>query len=199
MSFRKSSPTRSQGLGAIGLGVIRTDPADADRQTRDTIAQMATIVPRAVNSPIIRSATSIALLDAKGADPLSRAEAIYNWIKRRITFKSDEETCEEILKNENRNPTGEELLIEPDLLLTMRTPAGDCDDFSMLALAMLKIAGVKCRLVTIAADPDSPGVFTHVYVEVYGGNGSWLGFDASHGKVFGWAYNNISRKKTWEV
>ena len=46
----------------------------------------------------------------------------------------------------------------------MPAPAGDCDDFSMLTAALLEASGIPWEFVTVAADRDSPGRFSHVYV-----------------------------------
>jgi len=51
-----------------------------------------------------------------------------------------------------KQPELAEVLIRPVDLLAMRTPSGDCDDFSMLAAAMLRALGIRASFKTAAAD-----------------------------------------------
>lgn len=80
-----------------------------------------------------------------------------------------------------------ELLISPADLLSMSSPAGDCDEFATAAIALILAAGlpVTVRLRTVAADPRLPGAWSHVYVVVRTASGD-VAFDASHGTALGW-------------
>lgn len=82
--------------------------------------------------------------------PAELARAIFWYVKKAVRFRDD--------------PDHDELLIAPAILLAMPTPEGDCDDFSMLTAALLEAARIPWEFVTVAADHDSPGRFSHVYV-----------------------------------
>ena len=47
-----------------------------------------------------------------------------------------------------------DFLIEPSVLIRMRKPQGDCDEFTMLSLALLVANGIDCEIVTVACDRD---------------------------------------------
>ena len=54
-----------------------------------------------------------------------------------------------------QDPT-KELLIAPPTLLAMPQPRGDCDDYAMLARAMLRAAGIRMSFITLKADEAQP-------------------------------------------
>jgi len=75
------------------------------------------------------------------------------------------------------------------VLLGMSSPAGDCDDFSMLTGAMLLAAGIpSVEVFTVAADGIDPNRWSHVYLVAHLGAGGSepLVMDCSHGQWFGW-------------
>ena len=56
-----------------------------------------------------------------------------------------------------------DFLITPPVLLAMKRPAGDCDDFTMLACALLEANGVPWEIVTVATERADPRRWSHVY------------------------------------
>ncbi len=142
-------------IASLPVLPLRVDRADAgvapDLQTARTIARMTAAAERAAKTDMVRRATMDAARQVpRGAKPSAIAAAIFWWVKGHVTFRDD--------------PQQDELLLEPDLLLAMSNPQGDCDDFSMITAAMLTVAGIPWEFVTVAADPTARGRFSHVYV-----------------------------------
>ncbi|HVW30696.1 MAG TPA: transglutaminase family protein [Polyangiaceae bacterium] len=64
--------------------------------------------------------------------------------------------------------------------------AGVCQDFTHLALAMLRLVGVPCRYVSgYLHRADLPEVETHAWCEAFVPSIGWLGFDPTHGELAG--------------
>jgi transglutaminase-like putative cysteine protease len=175
---------------------ITTDPFNSDTATADTINVMQQIVDQYSTNPIVISAvqTAIAGLPQGYSTPYDYARAVFYYVKRRVRLSSDESI---IISGLHRtiHPYGDDLLITPDALLSMPFPTGDCDDFSMLTGAMLKAIGIPTKFVTVAANDNEPGVFSHVYLSGYLPQRTAM--DASHGPFFGWEYSKVSRLQEW--
>src|SRR6266403_368761 len=76
--------------------------------------------------------------------------------------------------------------------------AGD-DINAILLPAMLKTAGHRVRLVTIASHPAAPEQFSHVYCEA-NVEGRWIPLDAARsGTRFGSAPSRAFRKRVWSL
>lgn len=180
----------------IRIAARSTDPRDNQRSTADTLALMSSLCSASKNSPKI----SVAVLDAcKGlSDECSTrdiCEAIWYWIKSKVKFVTDEQTMIR-MGIPIDNPT-KDLLISPEALLSMPEPQGDCDDFSMLAKAMLAQCGIPASFVTVKADKEDDRIWSHVYCKAYLGNGESMMFDASHGEWPGWETKNYWEKREW--
>lgn len=90
-----------------------------------------------------------------------------------------------------------EVLVRPRLS-ALGSAEGDCDDFSMLVASVLTAAGIPCRFVTVAADPEAPDQFSHVYVAAYAPDR--IALDASHGAYPGWETpNRFGKIHEWSV
>lgn len=120
------------------------------------------------------------------------------WCKRRVRFVQDHVLADALRVPHHASGFVNdvaEVLIRPVDLVRMADAQGDCDDFSMLAAAILGAGGVECVFVTLAADQKAPDQFSHVYL-VAGG----VPFDASHGPYVGWeAKNRFGRRQLWSV
>jgi transglutaminase-like putative cysteine protease len=121
--------------------------------------------------------------------------AIFWYVKRKIRFRLDEDIVYNELGEQDWN---QELLIDPGLMLSMPNPEGDCDDFSLLCASMLCAAHIKCTYVTIAADPEMPQRFSHIYVAAYV-KSCRVPMDCSHGNLLGWETGKVYRKVEWDV
>ncbi len=172
-----------------------------DQGTAETVARMRHWILTDTSTPEVWSSTRQALrgTDATGKSRQDRCEAIYRWIASHIKFRSDDPVLAHVLGLENEL----DLLFTPARLLTMSRPAEDCDGFTMLACAMLLCAGVPCEIVTIKADPQEPGRFTHVYCQAILESGQGLVMDCSQGAKEGWPIGaeapEYFARKTWGV
>lgn len=183
---------RSFEAGALGIHVRPTDATDNDTSVADTLGLMAGYVNQAMGSKQIANALNQAGIDDASSES-ETIERVFRFIKSRVKFVEDEVQ----LAGMFNIPEGKELLIRPEVLLTMAKPMGDCDDFTMLACSMLNASGVKGDFVTVAADSRYPDIFSHVYCMVTKSNGEQVPFDASHGSRVGWETDKQFRKKVW--
>jgi len=172
------------------------DGADNDVSTAQTVALMADAVRRADRSPVIAHAARLIAdrLPARPA-PAAIAAAVFGFVRSRVRFVEDAELVRACWPGQ---PASSEVLIEPARLLTMSQPAGDCDDFSMVVCSLLRALGVDCELVTVAADPEQPQRWSHVYVYALLPEGR-LALDASHGSHPGWEAPRVFRRETWPL
>jgi hypothetical protein len=143
-------------------------------------------------APAIRRAAADAIAGAASREPGDQAAAIHHWIRAHVRFVPDSKLAARF----SDSPEEAEVLVPPVDVLDMRRPEGDCDDFSMLAAAMLLAAGIPAAFVTVAADEHSPD-YSHVYVRAYLPAGAAL--DASHGPTFGWESKPKGKIRVWPI
>lgn len=169
------------------------DGEDDDQNTDQTVSWMLALIKADAKSPIVQKATMRAL----SSGDRDAAASIFRYIRQTVRFQSDAVTA--TLAGLAR-PQETEVLMRPADLLAMPDPAGDCDDFVMLAAAMLTAARIPVRVVAIEQDPDMPGLFSHVYAEAYL-DGTWEAFDASHGQHIGWFVPPVPKGKIrrWNI
>lgn len=129
----------------------------------------------------------------RSLQPGNLLQRIHAWIRAHVRFVTDARNAQAASL---WNPAEVELLIRPCDLLRMDDPSGDCDDFSMLTAALLMAAGQHAEFVTIAANPDHPDTWSHVYVQTRTPWGA-VAMDTSHGPAPGWEYPRPFRKQTW--
>lgn len=159
--------------------------------TAQTIERMTQYAAAASRSPMIRQ---VALLAAGNhTSQASQAGGVWKWIRDRVRFRTDEETARPIAAD----PENTEVLIPPEHLLRMERPAGDCDDFSMLAAAMLLALGIPASFRTVAADPATER-YSHVYVIAHTAEGR-LPLDCSHGRFPGWEVRALGKARDWRI
>ena len=184
----------------ITVSVQPTNPINTDVSTADTIAKMRSIVHDSINLPVIQSVVNTCLYASGTSTPSSReiARCIFWWIKSHVTFVSDEQVLADYFGYQD---PAQELLITPQVLLSMPTPMGDCDDFSMLAASLLLAAQIPTSFITIAVDRNEPNRFSHVYLMAYlCDEDRWIPFDCSHGSQLGWQYSGeIYRQEIWSI
>jgi transglutaminase-like putative cysteine protease len=130
-----------------------------DEGVAATIAKMKNLVfgNQGVRSYRVREFT----LDAvRGVERgLSEIDAVFYAVKNHIEFRGEHE----------------ETLQSPEA--TVNLGAGDCDDQSMLAAAMLNSLGYETRFKTVALR-DSPDELSHVYLQVrHKQSGQWISLD----------------------
>lgn len=181
----------------ITIERVPTNPVDNNASTRETISRMVAIAKVCSNSPIVVNlvASLIRSLPAKSSK-MDLARAIFYWIKNHVTFTEDEGVVSGQLGYQDFN---QELLIAPIVLLEMPQPAGDCDDFSMLAASLCLAARIPVWYVAIAVDEAEPNRWSHVFCQVLL-DGHKVSFDASHGRCLGWhTSRQIYRRAEWFV
>lgn len=164
------------------------DQTHPDIAILETVGRMARATRRCARSPVLLAAAH----EIAGADRETIARAVFGWVQRHVAFVRDEPAADALGFGADT-----ELLIEPDRLLTMPRPSGDCDDFSMLAACLLELHGVPWEFVTIAGDSAQPGEFSHVYVYAVMESGRRLALDTSHGDAPGWEAQT-GRRQRWD-
>lgn len=168
---------------------ITRTPASADPDTAvaQTVVLMNRAIERAAGGPIIRRCSS------SGSSPWIAAEHAFWFAKSHVKFVNDDK----LLRIALGIGTPEEFLIEPDRLVTMPHPRGDCDDFTMLVCSLLACCGVPYQIETVAADPRIPGIFSHVFCSAL--LSERLPLDASHGAYPGWQVpaDRVTRWQVW--
>jgi len=174
-----------EGFGPVRVEIEQQGGDDYSR-TADTVSRMERAIARGSrDSAIIHIADSIRA-QTPYTDEGHLLDAAFDWIRANVSFQPD--------------PPEDELLIEPGLLVRLPRPKrrGDCDDFTMLAGALLSAIGYSTRVVTIRADRRDPDRFSHVFLEVDLLDGSAVPFDASHGREAGWRAPFDFGEQKWE-
>lgn len=183
--------------GSTQVSIAGLHPADTDISTAQTVALMAAAIRRAERSPVIdRAAADIARTLPDNAQDADVAAAVFAYVKRRVDFLEDSTLITACWPDQ---PASSEVLIEPDRLLSTEQPAGDCDDFTMAVCALLRRLGVDCEIVTVAADPEHPDNWSHVYAYALLHPDRRLALDASHGDRPGWEAPRIFRRAVWPI
>jgi hypothetical protein len=170
-------------LGSIGYRTALLAGNDGTAQTVDLMRQL---VDQAItDQTFVRFAIDL-VRNVPAHDEMAEVQKVYAWVLANIRFTKD--------------PVDKEKLYPPTELLQIR--AGDCDDISTLISALVMALGYPARLVTIAADPNAPTEFSHVYAEaeVPPGSGNWISLDAARpGAQFGVEPPSYYRKRIWSL
>jgi len=197
-----ASPSRL--LGTLdGSPLYREEQAagpDDNTATAQTVERMCRHIAGAVaHDPATKAAADDALRrfgNVTLAPLRRRAWAVWWYVKHRMKFTQDTSLLASML----HEPPQRELMISPAILLRMKEPQGDCDDYTMLVCALLKCLGVPFEIATIAADPGEPERWSHVYAVALVEDGERVPIDASHGKFPGWEVpgEHILRYQAWD-
>lgn len=175
---------------------VSTPPSlDSETLTRETVAKMRRwIVLRSSHPIVVYCARTIAAGLRGRPDRRQVATAVFNWMRRSLGFVHDEPMLQRL-----GYPEAAELLIEPARLLTLAHPAGDCDDFTMTAGALLGAFQIPCEIVTLKADPNEPARWSHVFLDAILENGAHFPMDTSHGPYAGWEAPEYYDRRGWGV
>ena len=155
---------------------------------------------RAAGLDAVRRFRGGPLFAASGLNPFQSepaiAESVMWWAKHVLRFQHHEGLIRVWFGEQDQL----QLLISPDLLLTMDRPGGDCAIYTTLICAMLRVLGVKYEIVTLAVDPNQPHVFGHVYARAVFRDGRRMALDGSHGKYAGWEVPRAHqiRRQVWD-
>lgn len=177
---------RIQIAGTGNLLGYRAPLLEGERGTAQTIHLMRRLIDQALNDPqFVRFAIDL-VRNVPAYDDYGEVFSLFTWVQGHIRYTKD--------------PVTKEKLTPPMEFLKLR--AGDCDDIAMLLGALAIALGYPARLVTVAANPDYPQEFSHVYteVEVPAGSGRWVAVDAARpGSEFGREPTVVFRKKAWSL
>ncbi|HVC00269.1 MAG TPA: transglutaminase-like domain-containing protein [Candidatus Dormibacteraeota bacterium] len=160
--------------------------AGGDAGTAQTIEQMRRLIEHGAKDPTVHQLAAWIITQWRSVpafDWTGEAQAIYDYVRQAIRF--------------TRDVYGKETLHTAREILKLGI--GDCDDFTVLLLALCKTIGANGRIVTIAGHADAPEVFTHVYPEVEI-EGSWVPLDAARkNPQFGLAPQHVYRRRLWKL
>jgi hypothetical protein len=170
---------------------------DTDRATEQTVERMASYIRDSIRDPLVRGCAEYAWrrFGMGLASPAMKAWAVFWWVKHSVKFRLDEATMFRVgLKDE------QDLLIGPSVLVRMKDPAEDCDGFTMLGAAMLRVLGVPVYIATVAADPRDRTRWSHVFLVAVLPTGV-LPLDLSHGVGPGWMVprGQVFRWQAWDL
>ena len=169
---------------------------DTDTATQQTVGLMCRYIAESAGDEMVQRAAhwAHATFGEGSADPAMKAWAVWWFVKHHVRFVVDESPMFRL------GETGQQdLLISPAVLIRMDDPREDCDGFTMLGAALLKVLGVPFVIVTIAASPDDPGRWSHVFLMAML-QGRPLPLDISHGTGPGWIVpaNHTFRWQCWD-
>jgi transglutaminase-like putative cysteine protease len=159
-----------------------------DAGTHQTVSLAKKLVDAAVKDPAVNALAVEIVRGTPQYDNLSKAEAIYNWVRDNILYVYDP-----------IGPFGPKETLRPMRDL-MHLRAGDCDDINMVFIpSLLGTIGYGSRVVTIKADPDNPTEFSHVYCEAKI-DGEWVPMDCARpGAMFGEEPPYYWERKEWPI
>jgi predicted transglutaminase-like cysteine proteinase len=182
-------------------------PDVPDEQVDLTIDLMRRYVVEDAGSPEIRRDAQLLADVYQPGNEDETIQAVHSFVQDRVHFRTDTETSD--MSPESAAPDAwtpvAEILIRPrDMAVMCETggclKAGDCDDYAMYAAALLRALGIRSSFVTLAADPNQPDEYSHVYLAAYTSDGRRVPLDASHGEYAGWEKENLlGKRKEWPV
>lgn len=173
-------------------------PEDPDAQVRMAVRKVIGYLRADVCSPIIQEMARRALELGNG-NPIA---GVWKSVKSSMRFQHDDVSARRLEVDDARKEDVVEVFIRPvdQALMIMLRGMGfeDCDGYEMYAGCLLTALGVPCALVTIAAEPERPEQFSHVYIAAYV-HGKRIPLDFSHGPHPGWEAPNLGRIKEWPI
>lgn len=178
---------------------------DSDSATAQTVRLMCGMVNQSVSSPLVQRAAQLAVDRYKGGpyyqgdsqrDPRAAANSAWWFAHSNIEFMHHDPMIAAMWGEVGQ----QQLLIYPDVLLSMARPAGDCAVFTTLICALLKCRGVRFEIETIECDPGRPGEYSHIFCRAVMPDGQRITLDASHGKYPGWRVPaaHTGRVQVWD-
>ena len=186
---------------SVSFGWFQPSPVP-DVATAQTIRLMCECIERSANDPLIQSAARNAVkrfandpMRTGGSADLARAVW---WYCRYSVERLRHQAFKALVA---AFPEKKQLIVDPVALLQMNPPAGDCSAFSMLVCALLNCLGIRSELVTVAASPAEPDVYTHVYPRAVLEGGARMPLDAHAGDAPGWEVpaGDVFRKQIWDA
>ena len=178
-----SIPNDSSALGPGGAYRVEWMSDDSEESVPHTLRRMREYALRDSGDSLVRREAEL----LTKSDPEATIAAVWNFVKDRVTFTRDAVLAEPLSGLSPDHRAGAEVLIPPSSLLRMPDARGDCDDYHMLAAALLQVCRVPWQFVVVEADAARPGEYSHVYLQAYA-NGRWIPLDASHAPAPGYEF-----------
>lgn len=150
---------RPQALGSLPPG----EPG-----TRDTLRLMSMLTRRGKVSGLVRQTALSLIADLPPKQWAREVRAVFDFVRDRVRYV--------------RDIAGVETVQTPEVTLDLL--AGDCDDKSVLLAALLESIGHPTRFIAVGY--QSPGNYSHVYVETRVG-ARWVALDSTMPHEAGWA------------
>ena len=182
--------------------------ADPDEATAQTVRIMAGHIKRSAEDPVVQAWAMQAVKQWRGglgfastgrdpfADPGAIAESCWWFAKHYMKFVHHSKQILDWFNERDQL----QLLIEPSVLVRMKSWEGDCAIYTMLICAMLRCLGVQYEMQTLGTSPYKPDIYNHVFLRCVLPDGRRVPLDASHGTYPGWMVpdNNITRSQVWD-
>ena len=168
-----------ESASGFKLTTGKLPPGDAG--TRKTVAIMAQLAQAGALRRDVRE-TAISIIRSAGTAPHDtpgELDALFRYVRDQVRFTGD--------------IAGVETLQAPHY--TLRVMAGDCDDKAVLLAALARSVGISASLKfrVIAANPNQPGTYSHVYV-VASVRGKEFALDPTYSSSrMGWQHPRPSR------
>lgn len=161
---------------------IMLSGSSSNSDTAATIDQMQNLVTRHKRDFEIRKLIKQFIFNCPPKNYYCYVQAAHNFCRDQIRYVFD--------------PNGVELIENPVRILESRV--ADCDSIVVLMASLCEQMGFPCRFVTIRADKQRPGDFTHVFLEVKVPGRGWVGSDPTQPeREFGWKPGPEYARKTW--
>jgi len=175
---RVQASLASFGSASRPAGFFGTTIPDGPAGTAQTIRYAKRLIAQGLKDPVVRR-TAVDVLAAAGVashDEPAEVEALYQFVnpaRGHFFFRKD---------TMQPDATGE--IVPAEMLQPVRdmlaTRSGDCDCLNLVLLpALLASVGYATRAITIAADPEDPGNYSHVYLEAQLSDGAWIPLDVA--------------------
>jgi len=176
--------------------VTQADVFDSDTATAQTISRMCELIAESCDDPLMQRVAQEAVRSfGRPDDPRAIAWGVWWAVKHMMGFVQDSPALARMFGPHDAL----ELLISPAAMIRCRKMEGDCDDFTMMACAMLRCCGVPFEILTVAANPNTPD-YSHVFPRAVMPDGTRITMDVSHGKYPGWEVpkNRQFRVQAWD-
>jgi transglutaminase-like putative cysteine protease len=157
-----------------------------DQKVKVTLREMARLIREGSKNWEVRSAATQLIRDVRERDEWGEVSAIFDFIQSFARYTLD--------------PDETELLHSADISLRLIREqdfaALDCDDYTILGLALLKSIGYPVGLKVISLNADRE--FEHVYGLVLLKTG-WIPFDAIKKEALPLGWEVLSSTRSWSV
>ena len=174
--------------------------SDTDTTTARTVDRMCARISQSLGDPLLQNLAKVVRRKwALGNDTQTAAPwAVFWFCKHAIIFVPDEISVFADFSERDKV----DYLVAPHKLIRRKRMQGDCDEFTMMACALLLLNGVDCEIVTVACSPKRPGEWSHVYCRAILPDGRHMPIDATPAGLYpGWevpAYD-VQRKQVWNM